>query len=71
MSIMIIDDKISTINDNDNSENNQNMQNDPNNEPNQKEMKYKNLDDDFNLVSLKTRYMLQKINSLIILASII
>ena len=63
---MIIDDKISTINDNDNSENNQNMQNASNNEnnPNQKEMKYKNLDDDFNLVSLKTRYMLQKINSL-------
>ena len=41
---MIIDDKISTINDNDNSENNQNMQTASNNEnnPNQKEMKYKN-----------------------------
>ena len=27
-------------------------------------MKYKNLDDDFNLISLKSRYTLQKINSL-------
>ena len=53
MSIITIGDKISTINDNE-------MQNNLN----EKTMRYKNLDDEFNLVSLKTRYMLQKINNL-------
>ena len=54
MSIITMDDKISSINDDDETQNNLN----------EKTMKYKNLDDEFNLVSLKTRFMLQKINSL-------
>ena len=53
MSIITMDDKISSIND-DETQNNLN----------EKTMKYKNLDDEFNLVSLKTRFMLQKINAL-------
>jgi hypothetical protein len=62
MSIITIGDKLSTINDNDiDNDNNQIIENKNNNETS---MKYKNLDDEFNLVSLKTRYMLQKINSL-------
>ena len=54
MSIITMDDKISSINDDDETQNNLN----------EKTMKYKNLDDEFNLVSLKTRFMLQKINAL-------
>ena len=53
MSIISNEDKISTINDNETQNN-----------INEKTMKYKNLDDEFNLVSLKTRFMYQKINSL-------
>lgn len=53
MSLMTINDKISRIDENDN----QNSQI-------EKTMKYKNLDDEFNLVSLKTRFMLQRINHL-------
>ena len=53
MSLMTIGDKISTIEENDN-KNNQI----------EKTMKYKNLDDEFNLVSLRTRFMLQRINHL-------
>ena len=62
MSIITIGDKLSTINDNDIG--NDNNQIDENKNSNEASMKYKNLDDEFNLVSLKTRYMLQKINSL-------
>ena len=51
-----IDDKISTINNIDNQQ--------PIKNNNEKIMKYKNLDDEFNMVSLKSRYTLQKINSL-------
>ena len=54
MSVITIGDKISTINDIDNQNKNNYT----------KIMKYKNLDDEFNLVSLKSRYTLQKINSL-------
>ena len=62
MSIITIGDKLSTINDNDIG--NDYNQIDENKNSNEASMKYKNLDDEFNLVSLKTRYMLQKINSL-------
>ena len=54
MSTMTIGDKISTINEIDQPQNHSFKE---------KIMKYKNLDDEFNMVSLKSRYTLQKINS--------
>ena len=57
MSTITIGDKISTINEIDN-------QQPQNYILNEKIMKYKNLDDDFNMVSLKSRYTFQKITSL-------
>lgn len=57
MSEITIGDKITTINDIDN----HGVQN---RSLNEKIMRYKKLDDEFNMVSLKSRYTLQKINSL-------
>jgi hypothetical protein len=59
MSNISIDEKISSIKNIDNIDNHSPIQNN-----NEKIMKYKNLDDEFNMVSLKSRYTLQKINSL-------
>ena len=57
MSTITIGDKISTINEID-------SQQPQNHILSEKIMKYKNLDDDFNMVSLKSRYTFQKITSL-------
>ena len=64
MSIISFQDKSSILNENENEkelENNKDTHKQPENE---RIMKYKNLHEDFNLVSLKTRFTLQKINSL-------
>lgn len=62
MSIISFKEKSSAVNENENEfENNNHTAKKPENE---RIMKYKNLHEDFNLVSLKTRFALQKINSL-------
>jgi len=62
MSIVSFQEKSSTLNENEAKYENDNHT--PKLPENERIMKYKNLHDDFNLVSLKTRFTFQKINSL-------